>query len=239
MATITRGNVIDYVVSITGNEDTAFRTHLEGCFNDMLYAFWDLHDWNFKTKAGSIAIVNGTEEYNLRTATTDLRSSHDIEVMWDSTNKNQIKKEDLKNIRKADPGATSSGPGSVYAPYTHDKIIVYPIPNGSATFKFLYTSLPTLATSDSNDLESACGLPREYHHIFKKMVLSEGLLQYDDSRRTQILQELEQVLIPKAIEIDMKNLESTARFKFWEEEIGESGSNLSYDQWLRRELGAA
>ena len=65
MATQTRGNLIDRVVSILGDDSTEFRTYLEGSFNNVLFALFDMHDWEWKHRTGSFVTVAGTESYDL------------------------------------------------------------------------------------------------------------------------------------------------------------------------------
>lgn len=228
---LTRGNIIDRVVRILGDTSTDFRTYLETCVDQMLFALWDRHDWNFKHKTGTFNTVSGTESYNLASTSTDIRSSQDVEVLYDTTNGRFLSKVDLHDIRKRFPKEDTSGQPIVYAPWGATTIFLSDEPNGIFTMKYLYISVPTLPTSDSHDLFTQCGLPAHTQYLFEKMVLAEGMLDYDDDRRNAMLQEINSLWLPNAIQADMRHLESNARFKFWEEELAPSGG--SYDDFLR------
>lgn len=228
---LTRGNIIDRVVRILGDTSTEFRTFLETSCNNMLFALWDRHDWTFKHKSGTFNTVAGTESYNLATSSTDIRSAEDVEVLYDTTNGRFLTKIDLRDIRKRFPKEDTSGQPVVYAPWGATTIFLSDEPNDIFTMKYLYISVPTLPTSDSHDLFTQCGLPAHTQYLFEKMVLAEGMLDYDDDRRNAMLQEINSIWLPNAIQADMRHLESSARFKFWEEELSPSGG--SYNDFLR------
>ena len=234
---LTRGNILDNAALILGDDSTEFRTHLASKLNSVLFAFYDMHDWEFKHKTGTFATVSGTESYTLSTSSTDIRSSQDLEVLYDTTNGRFLTKVDLRDIRKRWPKEDTSGKPQFYAPWGAKTIILSDEPDGIYTMKYLYLAKPTLPTADGNDLESVCGIPDYVHHIIDKMVLAEGMLKYDDSRRTALLQEigtpqLQHSLIYLAVQADMKHLDAGARFKFWEEEVAATGQ--SYNDYLRR-----
>ncbi len=102
--------------------------------------------------------------------------------------------------------------------------------------KYLYLAKATLSTADADDLETTLGVPDYVQPLVEKMMLAEGMLKYDDSRRNSLLQEIGTPLIPQslmfnAVQADMKHLESGARFKFWEEELASSGT--TFNDYLR------
>jgi len=232
MADLTRGNILDRVEGLLGNEtDTTARTWMETAYDNMLYALWDAHDWEFTHKQGSFNTASGTEEYDLSSSITDIRSSNDLEVLYDSTNGTWLRKAELKNIRKTYPKQDTSGKPTVYAPWGDKDIILTDEPNGTYAMKALYKALPTMPSSDSSALEAICGLPLYIQYLFEKMCIAEGMFFYDDDRRTALLVEIDKRWLPKAIEADMRHLESGARFKFWEEEIAETGR--SFNDFLR------
>lgn len=236
MATLTRGNLIDRVVAILGDDSTEFRTYLETSFNHVLFSFFDMHDWNFKHKSGTFNTVAGTESYNLATSSTDIRSSQDVEVLYDSTNGTPITKVDLRDIRKHWPKEDTSGKPRIYAPWGSKTIILSDKPDGIYTMKYLYLAKATIATADANDLEDTLGIPDYVQYVVEKLLLAEGMLKYDDNRRRALLEEIGTPLIPNslmfnAVQADMKHLESGARFKFWEEELAASGN--SFNDFLR------
>jgi len=53
----------------------------------------------------------------------------------------------------------------------------------------------------------------------------------NDTRRDNLLKEIEALWKRNAINADMKHLENGARFKFWEEELQPYGT--TYDDFLR------
>ncbi len=214
---LTRGQLLDRVVALVGNDSTAFRTFLEGSLNMCLYMLWDAHDWSFKEKSGTVATVDGTESYNLSTLTTDLRTANDLDVVWDSTNKRFLRKVDLQEIRRNDPEGTQKNQPTVYAVWGAKTIFCWPIPDGAYTLKFLYTSKPTLPAADANDLETVCGLPDYMHPVLEHMLRAEGFAYDDDSRLNSKLDEVLRVWLPIVKRADSKHLESTARFKVWQE----------------------
>mgnify|MGYP000036761150 CR=1 FL=1 len=228
---MTRGQLLDRCAKIIGDDSSDFRTTVAGGLDHMLFSLWDRHDWAFKHKTGTFTTVLGTESYNLSSGTPDLRSTEDLDVVYDKTNGLRLRKVDLRAVRKVYPKEDSTGKPAQYASWGAKTIFLTPNPDGAYVIKFLYLSKPTLPTADANDLETQCGLPDYVQFLFEKMVLAEAMLYSDDSRRPTILQELESILLPKAIEADMRHLESGARFKFWEEEL--SPTSLTYDDYLR------
>lgn len=229
---LTRGQLIDRIANITGDTSTEFRTHMESSVNNMLFALWDAHDWNFKHKSGTFSTVSGTEEYNISTSSTDIRSSTDLEVVYDKTNGRFLLPVDLRDIRKHYPKEDTSGQPTHFAPWGSKTITLHSEPNGIFVMKYLYLSKPTLPTADANDLETVVGLPDYVQYLFEKMCLAEGFLYYDDNRRQSMLSEITGLWLRNAIAADMKHLESSARFKLWEEELAPSG--LSFDDFLAR-----
>lgn len=229
----TRGDLLDRVANTLGDDSSTFRTHLETSLDHMLTAMFDMHDWEFKHKSDSFNTVSGTEEYNLFTvgANDDIRSSQDVEVMYDKTNGRFLTKVDFRNIRKRFPKEDTSGQPRAYAPWGANSIFLTDEPNGIFNIKFLYVARPTLPTADDDDLEDDCDIPAYVHYLLEKLVLAEGMLFYDDSRRAAMLEEIAKLWLPNAIQADMKHLESNARFKFWEEELSANGN--SFDDFLR------
>lgn len=232
---LTRGNIIDRVAAIIGDGSVAgsTRTHLTTSVDNMLFALWDAHDWNFKHKASSFTTSIGSESKDLSIAATDIRSSQDVEYIYDSTNGRKLVKEDLRTIRNRFPKEDQNGQPYIYAPWGAKVIYMSPNPDGVYTIKFLYLANPALPTSDSDDLETVCGLPRNIQYLFEKMVLAEGWLLIDDTRRQAMLTEVEKMWLPRAIQADMQHLESSARFKFWEEEL-KSPAMPTYEDFLRK-----
>ncbi len=242
---LTRGNVIDRVANTLGDTSTSFRTHLETSFNEMMDVLWDLHDWNWKHKSATFSTVSGTEEYDLSSTLIvsglgDLRSSTDIEVMYDKTNGRFLLSHDLREFRKRYPKEDQSGQPTHRAPWGAKSVFLNPKPNGVFSMKFLYITKATYPADilspppnlDNVTLEANLGIPSYIHYLFEKLVLAEGMLFYDDSRRTALLNEITTLWLRNAVTADMKQLETTARFKFWEEELASSG--LTFDDFLRR-----
>ncbi len=234
MSSLTRGNIIDRVAAILGDTSTSFRTYLETSVNHTLHALWDFHDWEWKHKVDTFTTVAGTESYDLSSVTTnkDIRSAQDIEVLYNKTEGGFLNKVDLKDIRKNTPKEDSSGKPVVYAPWGTKTIFLHDEPDAAYVMKMLYLAKCTTPTADTDNLESVCGLPDYVQYLFEKMVLAEGMLFFDDNRRTAMLNEIATIWLPKAIQADMKHLESGARFKFWEEEL--TTQSQSYDDFLRR-----
>lgn len=230
---LTRGNVIDRAAQLLGDDSTAFRTYAATSLNNILFELWDLHDWEFKHKTGSFNTVSGTESYNLATSSTDIRSAQDVEVMYDSTNGQVITKTDLKTIRQHYPKEDTSGTPLFYAPWGATTIYLSDEPDAIITIKYLYLSKPTLPTADGNDLFTTCGLPDYMHHVVDKWLTAEMMEYYDDTRAGSRIEYVRNTLIPRAIQADMKHLESQARFKFWEEEIAPNNQTMANQlrQW--------
>lgn len=236
---LTCTQMISRVQSILGDDDTAFTTHLQGSLNNMLLAIWDMHDWEWKHKTGTFNTVAGTEEYTLSSSAADIRSSQDIECLYDSTNGRVLSKVDLKEIRKKYPKHDSSGQPTHYAPWGSKKIFLHQEPDGIYVMKFLYLSKPTLPSTYSEDLESSIGIPDYMHPLLEKMLLSEGMLYVDDNRYAATVQMFSSIMLRNAIKADMRHVESNARFKFWEEELTDVyptyDSFLSYSYWAERD----
>ena len=173
---------------------------------------------------------------------SDIRSSQDIECMWDKTNGRFIHKTDLRDIRKHWPKEDTSGQPANYAPWGTTTVFLSDKPDGVYIIDFLYIAQATPSTSESDDLYTTLGIPPYMHHVLEKMLLAEGMLYHDDSRRNALLLEIgsptkPQTLIFNAIAADMKQLESGARFKFWEEELRPTG--MTFDDFLRRTWATA
>lgn len=232
---LTRGQLLDKMAFITGDDSTEFRNQMALSLNQMLFALWDTHDWNWKHKSGTFNTVAFTESYDLSVSSSDIRSSTDIEVLYDKTNGRFLKPADLREFRKNYPKEDNTNQPTHFAPWGSKTIFLCPNPNGIYQMKYLYLSKPTLPTADGDDLESVCGVPDYCHYVLEKMLTAEAFLGYDDSRRTQILEETRQIWLPNAIQADMRHLESGARFKFWEEEIAPAG-NLSYDDFIAKSI---
>lgn len=228
----TRGTMLDRIASIIGNDDTSFRTYLEGSFNNMLDALFDMHDWCFKGGVGTFNTVAGTESYNLRTSSTDIRSAQDVEVIWDKTNQRFLNPCELRDIRKTNPAQDQTSKPSSFARWGANTIFLYAIPDDTYIINYLYIKKATYATADANDIETTLGIPTYLHYLLEKMVLAEAFLFDDESRRNSMLEEINGIWRPAAINADMKHLENSARFKFWEEELRQTG--VSYDQYLAR-----
>ena len=229
---LTRGQLITRIsTKLERPGDTAFETLIAGDLDQMLFFLFDMHDWEWKHKEGTFNTVSGTESYNISVSSPYIRSVQDIDVLWDSTNKVWLNKVNLKDIRKAYPGGSGSGIPIRYAPWGAKWINLDNIPNSINVMKYLYLSKAVLPTADGNDLESTCGVPDYCHYLLEKLVLAEAMQIDNDDRRDNLLIEIERMWKPKAINADMKHLESNSRFKFWEEEVQSSGS--SYDDFLR------
>ena len=211
--------------------DTDFLAYLDSRIDQMLFFLFDMHDWNWKHKSGTFNTVATTESYDISSTSTDVRSSQDLEVLWDSTNKRFLSKVDLHIIRKQYPGGSQAGKPLRYAPWGTKTIYLDPIPDGTYVLNYLYLSKATLPTSDSDDLESVCGVPDYCQYLLEKLVLAEAMIIDNDSRRDNLLVEIDKLWKVKAVNADMKHLESTARFKFWEEELAPYGT--TYDDYLR------
>lgn len=229
----TRGQLLDRVQAMTGDDSTACRTFIETSLDHMLFALFDMHDWEFKHKSGTFNTVAGTESYDLSVSSSDIRSAQDLEVFYDKTNGKFLEKVDLRDIRKRFPKEDTSGKPTIYAPWGPKTVYLSDEPDAIYVMKYLYLAKATLPTADANDLFTTCGLPDYIQYLFEKMVLAEGMLYHDDNRRTAMLTEITQLWLPNAIQADMKHLESGARFKFWEEELAASGG--TFDDFLRRE----
>ena len=228
---MTRANILDRVVAIIGDNSTEFRSYLETSLDNAMHLLWDAHDWTFKHKASTLSTVIAQEEYDLSVVTTDIRSSNDIEVLYDSTEGRFLRKNDLHSIKKRYPKADNSGDPTEYAPWGTKAIFLNPIPDAVNALKFLYIAKCTVPTADVDDLEDDCGLPDYVQPILEKLLLSEGFLYTDDARRSNLLSEINSIYIPNAIVADMKHLDSCARIKFWEEELAPRG--VSYDDFLK------
>jgi len=212
---LTRGQLIDSMVAITGDDSTGFRTRMEDSVNDQLYVLWNLHDWEFKHKSGSFNTVAGTESYDLSVSSTDIRSANDLEILFDSTNGREIDKIDLKDIRGTYPKIDQTSKPRSYAVWGTKTVYFDVKPDGIYTMRYLYTSKPTLPTADANDLETVCGLPDYLHFLLRKMLLTEAFLVYDDSRRDNLMLEIERKWLPLARQVDLEHISETARFKCW------------------------
>jgi len=223
---LTRGQFITNVATaLERPDDTAFKTQISGRLDQMLFVMFDMHDWNWKHKEGTFSTVSGTETYDVSTSSVDVRSSQDLEVLYDSTNKTVLSKTTLRTLRRQYPEGLASGKPERYAPWDNKSIHIDNIPDAVYVMKYLYLAKATLPTSDDDDLEAVCGVPDYAHYLLEKLVLSEMMIIDNDDRRQGLLVEITKMWRPLAINADMKHLESSARFRFFEEELG-----VAYDQ---------
>lgn len=229
---LTRGQVLDRMVSLLGDGSTQMRTYLTESVNQMLFALWDMHDWDFKHNIGTLTLAVGVESYDLSIPTPNIRSAQDLDVLYDTTVGRFLWKVDLRDIKKRYPKTDQNQDPTHYAPWGAKTIFIHPKPIQNNVLKYLYLSKPTLPTDDLQSLETFCGLPDYVQYLFEKMLLAEGFLYYDESRRIALLDEIARIWLPNAINADMKHLESGARFKFWEEELSPLG--ITFDDFLRR-----
>ncbi len=231
---LTRGQLITRVQTPIGDTSTKFSTYLQGSFDKILDYFWDFHDWNFRHKSSSFATVGGTESYDLSISTPDLRSSEDIETMYDTTQGRFLQKVDLRDIRKRFPKEDQNSTPTIYAPWGTTTVFLSAKPIDVSTIKFLYLAKATHPTSDSDDIETVCKVPSYCHYVLEQLLLAEGYAYADDDRRQGLLAEIH---APKlgwmtvALQADMRHMETGARFKFWEEELAASGR--TFDDFLR------
>lgn len=224
----TRGNLLDRITALIGDSSTEFRSYLETSFNLVIDQLFDMHDWNWKHGAGTLNTAASTETYTISAA----RSSQDIEVIWDTANKRFLQKTEVRLIKKTYPDETESNEPTHYASWGAQDIYLHPIPNDAYTLKLLFINSTTHSTSDSDDIESDLGIPKYMHFMLEKMLMSEAFLYQDDSRYKATEELVENLWKRRAIKADMQHLESSARFKFWEEELAPEG--ITYDDYLKK-----
>lgn len=233
MATQTPTQMITRVQNILGNTSSAFTTHLQQSFKYVLEDLWESHDWNFKHKIENFNTAAGTELYDVASvaSVTDLKSTQDIEILYDTTNKRVLNKVDYQEIRRNYPGEDQSGQPLVYAPWTtQTSIYLSPKPDAIYTIKLAYIAKATLPSTFSEDIETSLGLPSYLHSLLEKMLLVEAMLYYDDNRAEALQERIEQRLLPKAIQKDMAHFNSNERIKLWEEVLRQG--NGSYNDYL-------
>ena len=245
MATLTVGNILDRIVGnsatgivgVIGNDSIQLRNYLATSFDHACFQLFDIHDWEFKHKSSTFNTVVALDNYDLSVSSPDIRSSQDVECIWDFTNGRFLHKVDLRDIRKHWPKQNTSDQPVYYAPWGETTIFVSDIPNGIYTINYLYICRYVPHTSESDDLQTTLGIPQYLHYLIERMVLAEAMLFEDDQRRQALLEEIGDLTTPEtlifnAVRSDMRNLESGARFKFWEEELRPIG--LTFDDFLRR-----
>lgn len=227
--------VLDYCAGIVGDDDPAFRALLFTSLKGQLRFLWDEFDWNFKHKFATFPTVASQATYAVTSLVTDLRSSYDIEYMYDSTNGRKIFKRTLRELKLLDPKSQASNSATMYAPWDVKTISMYPIPNAVATINILYLGKPIVPTDETQDLDTVSGLPDYMNEIFKKYVLAEAFLLKDDARRNNLLEEIERKWLPKAKRADEQNLDNDLRIKNWEEEMSQQSVG-NYDDFLRAQF---
>ena len=224
--------MLDRAASILGDTSTEARTFLATSFDQQLHALFDLHDWSWKHKAGTFNTVASTEIYDIAVSATDLRTSEDLEVLYDKTNGTFLRKVDVRDIKKFYPKEDQINKSIAYGAWGTTSIYMHPIPDGIYTMMYMYIAKAKASATDADTLTATLGVPDFMFYLFEKMFLAEAMLYFDDARRNSILEEVSKIWLPKAIQADMKHLENTARFKFWEEEIRPRG--LSFNDFLRQ-----
>lgn len=232
----TRLQMIQRVQNTLGDTSAESKAVLEEALDDVLFYLWDLHDWTFKHKVGTFDSVVGTEEYDLSATSADIRSSRDIDILYNKTEGIKIQPIELRQIRTAYPKEDQNDTPNAYAPWGTKSIVLSTIPNEIQTYKYLYTAKPILPTADGDDMETVTGTPDYVQHLLKALLMKQGMEYYDDIRYGTKVREIEQVLIPRAIQADMRYLEHNFRFKDWEEEMT-SQNNPTFDDYLRHLWG--
>jgi len=228
----TRLQIVQRVQNTLGDTSSQSKAVIEEIINDMLFYLWDLHDWTFKHKDGTFNSVIDQEEYDLSISTPDIRSSRDVEILYNVTEGIKLRPVELRQIRTAYPKEDQKDTPNVYAPWGTKTIVLSTIPNEVQTYKYLYIAKPTLPTADGDDMETVTGTPDYIQHLFKELVMQKGMEYYDDSRHSSKALEIERLWLPKAINADMRYLEHNLRFKNWDEEENLQG-NLTFDDYLK------
>lgn len=227
----TRGSLIAEVQRILGDDSTASLNYLQIALDDVLSDLWEAHDWTFRHKTGAFNSVVGQEEYDLTSTSADIRSSRDIEILYNTTKGQKLHPVTLREIRIAYPKEDQDSEPLAYAPWGTKSIILSPNPIAVEAYKYGYIAKPTLPTADGDDIETVTGTPDYVHTLLKAMLTYVAMEEYDDNRYAAKGEEIRRVRLPAAIAADMRYLEHDLRIRHWDEEL--TGGNPSYDDFLR------
>ena len=227
----TRIEMVTKVLDTMGRStDNTLKARLNDDINFAQLAFWKVMDWKFTYKNGvqdsmKFTLVTGQTIYTLNTATIgyEMRNT-DIDRMYvlDPSFARTIHKLPSRDLRRYDPGSQVEGFPEAYAPYKHNAVEVWPVPDANANGKDIYLDgkiLPTWLSSDSQ----YSVIPIEYQETFLQYLLVRTLSRERDPRQGEELAIFKDMLKVDQ-QYDLKEVENNLRIKWPEEEVGADGT---------------
>lgn len=226
---LNRDEIVASVLDTLGRTgDTVLQTRLNRDINFAQLKFWKLYDWKFAHKNGVTDVVKftlqtGVTSYILDTATVgyEIRNT-DIEKLYiiDPAYSRTIDKVSLRDIRMADPGRQSVGPPTVYAPYKHNGLDIWPIPTAALNGVDVYIDGKVMPAwiANSNDYPS---VPIEYQETFIQYFLVRTLSRERDPRQKEEMLIFKDMLATD-IECDLRELENNLHIRLGNEAVDNS-----------------
>lgn len=227
---LNRDEIVESILDTVGRPgDTTLQTRLNRDINFAQLAFWKLRDWKFAYKNGltdnvKFPLQAGVTSYVMNTATVgfEIRNT-DVDKIYiiDPAHQRTLDKVSSRDIRAADPGRQSTGDPTVYAPYKHNGIDVWPIPDDSLAGVDVYIDAKVLPSwiSLGSDYPS---VPIEYQETFMQYFLYRTLSRERDPRQEKELIIFKDMLKTDT-EHDLREIENNLHIRLGDEYI--DGSN--------------
>lgn len=201
----TGNEIASRVQSFVGNYSSSFLTYVQQTLPLAEFRFCKMHDWKFLKRTGlSLAITNGTAEYDLSVATIGFyMAASDVESIYDETNGIYLKKVDLNQIRRLDPqtddGSSTDNP-VLWAEVRDNRIRIWPPSIETGTLKIDGKVTPVAL----DNLANFPTIPYRYQESFIDYVIAMALERENDERAPGKKAEAMQ-LIRADIQDDMYN----------------------------------
>lgn len=226
--------IVDRIIKYIGNTSPDFKSYVQNTLPLAEYRFYKMHDWGFLHKAGlSLAITNGTSEYELSTANIGFTMySEDVETIYLESQGMVLRRVDLNQIRRMDSddddGSTKAHP-QVWAPIDDQRIKLWP-PN----FETDTLSIDgRVMEAQLNNLANYPLIPYKYQESFIEYVMGIALDRENDNRAPNKKAEAFE-LIKIDIKDDLRQLSNVdnPRLRHWREARFDGvGSSLDAYVW--------
>jgi hypothetical protein len=190
-----------------------------------------MHPWKFLYKSNlSLSVTNGTDEYNLTTATIGFNmAAEDVHQIFDQTNGRVLRKVDIKDIRRLDPkhnDGSATDEVTMWAPLGDNRILLYPPTFASATLKIDGWISPGALT----DLTTYPTVPFRFQEGFIDYVIGKCLQRENDDRAdTHVQNTMGLIMADVRKDMTAKGDVDHPRVRSWAEANvdGVGGSDLS------------
>lgn len=176
--------IVTYVMSFIGSQESAFQTFLEQTLPLAEFRFCKAHDWSFLNKTNlSLTVVSGTAEYDLSVANIGYyMAANDVRNIYSVTNGVYLKKTTVEQLRRGDPAnddGTSTSQLSHWAPVSDNKILIYPANAFADTTLKIDGKVSPVALSTLTNYPT---IPYRFQESFINYIIGVALYRENDDR---------------------------------------------------------